>query len=64
VAIALPRVALFQHGTLLAMTLVAFSTVHPLIDSRLLSMVLVLMLTTAIVAPVLTEYLAPRMLPY
>jgi len=46
--------------------LVAFDTFDPagqrLIDERVLNAVLVLMLTTAILGPVLTERFAPRML--
>jgi len=34
-----------------------------LVDGRLLNVVLVLMLTTAVLGPVLTARLAPRMLP-
>ena len=41
-----------------------FDAVHQrLIDSRLLSVVLVLMVTTSILGPVLTEHFTPRMLP-
>ena len=51
----------------LAATLFAFDTFNPagqrLIDGRLLNVVLVLMLTTAILGPVLTERFAPRMVP-
>jgi hypothetical protein len=50
----------------LAATLVAFDTFdragQRLVDGRLLNVVLVLMLTTSILGPVLTEYFAPRML--
>jgi hypothetical protein len=60
-ALTLPQVA----ATLPA-TLVAVDTFNPagrrLIDGRLPNVVLVLMLTTAILAPVLTEHFAPRML--
>jgi hypothetical protein len=46
--------------------LVAFDTGNSagqrLIDDRLLNVVLVLMLTTSIFGPVLTEYFAPRLL--
>jgi Kef-type K+ transport system membrane component KefB len=56
-----------QVAATLAATLVAFDTVDPagqrLVDARLLNVVLVLMLTTAILGPVLTERFAPRMLP-
>jgi Kef-type K+ transport system membrane component KefB len=55
-----------QVAATLAATLVAFDTFDPaghrLIDERLLNAVLVLMLTTAILGPVLTERFAPRML--
>lgn len=55
-----------QVAATLAATLVAFNTFDPagqrLLDSRLLNVVLVLMLTTAILGPVLTERLAPRLL--
>jgi Kef-type K+ transport system membrane component KefB len=54
-----------QVAATLAATLVAFDTFdsagHRLIDERLLNAVLVLMLTTAILGPVLTERFAPRM---
>ena len=50
----------------LAVALVAFGTPNPagqrLLDSRLLNVVLVLMLTTSILGPVLTEHFAPRLL--
>ena len=56
-----------QVAATLAATLVAFDTFDPtrqrLIDGRLLNVVLVLMLTTSILGPVLTERFAPRMLP-
>jgi len=49
-----------------AATLVAFDTLDPaghrLVDGKLLNAVLVLMLTTAILGPVLTERFAPRIL--
>jgi Kef-type K+ transport system membrane component KefB len=55
-----------QVAATLAATLVAFDTFdaagHRLIDERLLNAVLVLMLTTSILGPVLTERFAPRML--
>jgi hypothetical protein len=55
-----------QVAATLAATLVAFDTRNPagqhLIDDRLLNVVLVLMLTTSILGPVLTEYFAPRLL--
>jgi hypothetical protein len=51
----------------LAEALVAFNTMNAagkrLVDDRLLNVVLVLMLTTAILGPVLTARFAPRMLP-
>jgi Kef-type K+ transport system membrane component KefB len=56
-----------QVAATLAATLVAFDTLDPsgqrLIDGRLLNVVLVLMLSTSILGPVLTEHFAPRMLP-
>lgn len=56
-----------QVAATLAATLVAFDTFDPagqrLVDGRLLNVVLVLMLTTAILGPVLTEHFAPRLLP-
>jgi Kef-type K+ transport system membrane component KefB len=55
-----------QVAATLAATLVAFDTRNPagqrLIDGRLLNVVLVLMLTTSILGPVLTEHFAPRLL--
>jgi hypothetical protein len=53
-------------ATTLAATLVAFNTFNPLhqrlIDDRMLHVVLVLMLITATLGPVLTQYVAPYML--
>jgi Kef-type K+ transport system membrane component KefB len=55
-----------QVAATLAATLVAFNTFDPagqrLIDRRMLDVVLVLMLTTAILGPLLTQQFAPRML--
>ena len=55
-----------QVAATLAATLVAFDTRNPagqrLVDSRLLNVVLVLMVTTSILGPVLTEHFAPRLL--
>jgi hypothetical protein len=55
-----------QVAATLAATLVAFDTFDPLhqrlIDQRMLNVVLVLVLTTATLGPVLTQYFAPRML--
>ena len=55
-----------QVAATLAATLVAFDTRNPagqrLLDSRLLNVVLVLMLTTSILGSVLTEHFAPRLL--
>jgi Kef-type K+ transport system membrane component KefB len=55
-----------QVAATLAATLVAFDTRNPagqrLLDSRLLNVVLVLMLTTSILGPLLTEHFAPRLL--
>jgi hypothetical protein len=60
-SLALPQVA-----ATLAATLVGFDTFNPagqrLLDERMLNAVLVLMLTTSILGPVLTEHFAPRML--
>jgi len=57
-SLTLPQVA--------ATTFVAFDTFdaggHRLIDERLLNAVLVLMLSTSILGPILTERFAPRML--
>jgi Kef-type K+ transport system membrane component KefB len=56
-----------QVAATLAATLVAYDTFDPtgqrLIDERLLNVVLVLMLTTSILGPVLTEHFTPRMVP-
>jgi hypothetical protein len=50
----------------LAATLVAFDTRNPagqrLIDDRLLNVVLVLLLTTSILGPILTQHFAPGLL--
>jgi Kef-type K+ transport system membrane component KefB len=55
-----------QVAATLAATLVGFDTFNPagqrLLDGRVLNAVLVLMLTTSILGPVLTEHFAPRML--
>ena len=55
-----------QVAATLAAALVAFDTRNPagqrLVDSRLLNVVLLLMLTTSILGPVLTEHFAPRLL--
>jgi Kef-type K+ transport system membrane component KefB len=55
-----------QVAATLAAALVAYDTFNPagqrLIDSRLLNVVLVLMLTTSILGPVLTEHFAPHLL--
>jgi Kef-type K+ transport system membrane component KefB len=56
-----------QVAATLAATLVAFDTFDPagqrLVDGRLLNVVLVLMFTTSILGPVLTEHFVPRLLP-
>ncbi len=56
-----------QVAATLAATLVAFNTFDPahqrLIDDRLFNAALVLMFTTSILGPVLTERFTPRMLP-
>jgi hypothetical protein len=55
-----------QVAATLAAALVAFETRNPagqrLVDSRLLNVILVLMVTTSILGPVLTEHFAPRLL--
>jgi Na+:H+ antiporter len=55
-----------QVAATLAATLVAFDTFNRsgqrMIDGRLLNVVLVLVITTAIVGPVLTQRFAPRIL--
>jgi Kef-type K+ transport system membrane component KefB len=55
-----------QVAATLAAALVAFNTFDPsgqrLLDSQLLNVVLVLVLTTSILGPVLTERFAPRLL--
>jgi Kef-type K+ transport system membrane component KefB len=60
-AVTLPQVA-----ATLAATLAAFNTYNPagqrLLDQQLLNVVLVLMLTTSILGPVMTERFAPRLL--
>src|SRR4051794_20513026 len=57
-----------QVAATLAAALVAFNTFNGagqrLVDSRLLNVVLVLMLTTAILGPVLTAHFGPRLLPH
>lgn len=60
-SLSLPQVA-----ATLAAALVGYDTLNPagqrLLDARMLNVVFVLMLTTAILGPVLTERFAPRML--
>jgi len=57
----LPQVAATRAATLVALD--TFDPAgHRLIDEQLLNAVLVLMPTTAILGPVLTERFAPRML--
>ena len=55
-----------QVASTLAAALVAFKTFdplhQPLVDHRMLDVVFVLMVTTAILGPVLTQHFAPRML--
>jgi Na+:H+ antiporter len=50
----------------LAATLVAFNTFDPagqrLVDVRLINVVLILVLSTSILGPILTEHFAPRLL--
>ena len=54
-----------QVAATLAATLVAFHTLNPagerLLDERMLNVVLVLMLTTSVLGPVLTQRFAPRL---
>src|SRR5262249_38827842 len=54
-----------QVAATLAATLVAFNTVDPagrrLLDTRMLNAVLVMVLTTSILGPVLTQYFAVRL---
>jgi Kef-type K+ transport system membrane component KefB len=56
-----------QVAATLAATLVAYETLNPagqrLVDERLLNVVLVLVLTTSILGPVLTQKLAPQLRP-
>jgi len=56
-----------QVAATLAATLVGVKTVDPaghhLIDDRVLNSVFVLMLSTSILGPVMTQFFAPRMLP-
>ena len=55
-----------QVAATLAATLVAYRTFNaagqPLIDSRMLNAVLMMVLFTAILGPILTQHFAPRML--
>ena len=55
-----------QVAATLAATLVAYRTFNaagqPLLDSRMLNCVLIMVLVTAILGPVLTQRFAPRML--
>jgi hypothetical protein len=55
-----------QVAATLAAALVAYDTFDPagqrLLDSRMLNGVLVMMLTTAVLGPILTQVFAPRML--
>jgi hypothetical protein len=55
-----------QVAATLAATLAAFNTHNPagqrLLDQQLLNVVLVLMLTTSLLGPVMTERFAPRLL--
>ena len=56
-----------QVAATLAATLVGYNTLNPagerLLDAEMLNVVLVLVLTTSILGPVLTERFAPAMLP-
>jgi Kef-type K+ transport system membrane component KefB len=55
-----------QVASTLAATLVAFNTFNPagqrLVDTRLINVVLILVLSTSILGPILTEHFAPRLL--
>jgi hypothetical protein len=55
-----------QVAATLAATLVAYKTFNAagqaLLDSRMLNAVLIMVLVTAILGPILTQYYAPRML--
>jgi len=55
-----------QVAATLAATLVAFNTFNPagqrLVDTRLINVVLILVLSTSILGPILTEHFAPRLL--
>ena len=55
-----------QVAATLAATLVAYKTINaagqPLLDSRMLNAVLIMVLATAILGPILTQHFAPRML--
>ncbi len=57
-----------QVAATLAATLVAYSTFNPagqrLLDNRMLNVVLVLMLFTAVVGPILTQHYAPRLVAH
>jgi len=62
-SLTLPQVAATLGAALVAFR--TFDPLHqPLIDHRMLDVVLVLMVTTAILGPVLTQYFAPRMLEH
>jgi Kef-type K+ transport system membrane component KefB len=55
-----------QVASTLAATLVAFNTFNAagqrLVDTRLINVVLILVLSTSILGPILTEHFAPRLL--
>jgi Kef-type K+ transport system membrane component KefB len=55
-----------QVASTLAATLVAFNTFNPagqrLVDTRLINVVLILVLSTSILGPILTDHFAPRLL--
>ena len=55
-----------QVAATLAATLVGFKTFdpagHPLIDSNILNLVFVLMVSTSIIGPVMTQHYTPLML--
>jgi hypothetical protein len=61
----LSGVVIGPHGFGIFVAFKTFDPPHqPLVDHRLLDIVFVLMVTTAILGPVLTEYFAPRMLEH
>ena len=62
VGLLLGGVVIGPHGFGIFAAFKTFDPLHqPLVDHRLLDVVFVLMVTTAILGPVLTQYFAPRM---